>query len=100
MGLLPVVFAAAAALVTGPITGGDRGQPFSAMPPADLTQAAYTEAEYFFAGTATAFKPSAPPGMDGMWTVAPDTTAPYKVRIWSGVPPTRRSSTASWWSSG
>ena len=42
MGLLPLLLAAA--VVAGPITGGDRGQPFSAMPPADLTQAAYTEA--------------------------------------------------------
>src|SRR5580765_2580527 len=78
MGLLPFVLAAA--VVTGPITGGDRGQPFSAMPPADLTQAAYTEAEYFFAGTATAFKPAGPLGIDGMWKVAADATAPYKVR--------------------
>jgi hypothetical protein len=36
MGLLPLVFAAA--VVTGPITGGDRGQPFSAMPAADLSE--------------------------------------------------------------
>jgi hypothetical protein len=79
MGLLP--FIVAAAVVSGPIAGGDRGQPFSAMPPADLTQAGYTEAEYFFAGTATAFKPAGPLGMDGMWTVAPDTTAAYNVRM-------------------
>jgi hypothetical protein len=79
MGLLP--FLLAAALVTGPITGGDRGQPFSAMPPADLTQAAYTEAEYFFGGTATAFKPAGPLGIDGAWRVAPGTTADYKVRM-------------------
>jgi hypothetical protein len=72
---------AAAAVLTGPITGGDHGQPFSAMTPADLAQAAYTEAEFFVAGTATAFKPTAPPGVDGAWTVAPDTTTPYKVRM-------------------
>jgi hypothetical protein len=79
MGLLPFVLAAA--VVSGPITGGDRGQAFSAMPAADLTAAAYTEAEFFVAGTATAFKPTAPVGADGMWTVAPDTTADYKIRI-------------------
>ena len=60
MGLLP--FLLAAAVVTGPITGGDRGQPFSAMPPADLTQAAYTEAEFFVSGTATAYKPAGTAG--------------------------------------
>ena len=43
MGVVPFVLAAAG--VTGPITGGDRGQPFSAMPPGDLTHAAYAEAE-------------------------------------------------------
>jgi hypothetical protein len=74
-------FLLAAAVVSGPITGGDRGQPFSAMPAADLTQAKYTEAEYFLAGTATAFKPAVPLGMDGMWKVAPNATADYKVRM-------------------
>ena len=72
MGLLPFVLAAA--VVTGPITGGDHGQPFSAMAAADLTRAAYMEAEYFFGGTATAFKPSGPLGIDGLWKIAPDTT--------------------------
>jgi hypothetical protein len=76
-----IPFVLAAAVVTGPITGGDHGQPFSAMPPADLTQAAYTEAEYFFGGTATAFTPAGPVGADGRWTIAPDTTAGYKVRM-------------------
>ena len=79
--MIALTLLAAAAVVTGPITGGDRGQPFSAMPPADLTQAAYTEAEYFFGGTATAFKPAGPLAVDGMWKVAPDTTADYKVRM-------------------
>jgi Alpha/beta hydrolase domain len=79
MGLLPLVLAAA--VVTGPITGGDHGQPFSAMPAADLTQAAYTEAEFFISGTATAYKPAGPLTIDGAWKVAPDTTADYKVRM-------------------
>ena len=79
MGLMPFVLAAA--VVTGPITGGDRGQPFSAMPPADLAQAGYTEAEYFVGGTAAAFKPAGPLGIDGVWTVTPDTRAEYKVRM-------------------
>ncbi len=35
----------------------------------------------FFAGTATAFKPIGPLGMDGAWKIAPDTTAAYTVRM-------------------
>jgi hypothetical protein len=71
----------AVAVLTGPVTGGDHGQPFSAMTPADLAREAAYGVEFFFAGTATAFKPTSPPGNDGAWTVAPDTTAPYKVRM-------------------
>ncbi|HMB80932.1 MAG TPA: alpha/beta hydrolase domain-containing protein, partial [Vicinamibacterales bacterium] len=74
-------FVLALAVVTGPITGGDHGQPFSEMTPAVLTQSAYTEAEFFVGGTATAFKPVGTPGADGVWKVAPDTTADYKVRM-------------------
>jgi len=76
-----IPFVLALAVVTGPITGGDHGQPFSEMTPAVLTQSAYTEAEFFVGGTATAFKPVGTPGADGVWKVAPDTTADYKVRM-------------------
>src|SRR5213595_1881860 len=79
MAFLPFVLAAA--VVTGPVTGGGRGRAFSALPAADLTAAKHTEAEFFVAGTATAFTATAPVGMDGMWKVAPDTTADYKIRI-------------------
>jgi hypothetical protein len=79
MALMPFVLAAA--VVTGPIAGGDHGQPFSAMPPAELTQARYTEAEYFFGGTATAFAPAGPLTGEGAWAVKPDATAEYKVRM-------------------
>jgi hypothetical protein len=79
MGFLPFVLAVA--VVTGPIAGGDRGQAFSAMPPADLTQSAYTEAEFFVSGTASAYKPTGPLAIDGAWKVSPDTTADYKVRM-------------------
>src|SRR5579872_299502 len=71
----------ATAVVTGPITGGDRGQAFSEMSAADLTRAGYMESEFFIAGTATSFKAAGPLGMDGAWTVAPDTAAPYKIRM-------------------
>ena len=79
MGLMTLMLTAA--VVSGPITGGDHGQPFSAMPPAELAQSAYTEAEYFVGGTATAFKPAGPVGMDGVWKVAPDTMADYRIRM-------------------
>jgi len=79
MGFLPFVLAVA--VVTGPIAGGDRGRAFSAMPPADLTQSAYTEAEFFVSGTASAYKPTGPLAIDGAWKVSPDTTADYKVRM-------------------
>jgi hypothetical protein len=71
----------AAAIITGPITGGDRGQPFAGMTPAALAESGCTESEFFLSGTATSFKPAGPIGMDGMWKVAPDTTADYKVRV-------------------
>jgi Alpha/beta hydrolase domain len=77
----PTILLMTAAIVTGPITGGDRGQPFSAMPAADLTQAGYTESEYFFGGSATAYKAAGPLGVDGMWKVAADRTADYTVRM-------------------
>ena len=76
-----IPFLIAAAVVTGPVSGGDRGQAFAAMPAAELSRASYTEGEYFFSGTATAFKPTGPLGVDGVWKVVPDTTAEYKVRM-------------------
>jgi hypothetical protein len=36
-------------IVTGPITGGSHGQPFGAMPAADVAQSHFAEAEYFYA---------------------------------------------------
>ena len=55
-------------IVTGPTTGGTHGQPFGAMPAADVAQSHVTEAEYFYAGRATAFDKDGAWGMDGMWT--------------------------------
>jgi hypothetical protein len=71
----------AAAVVSGPITGGDRGQAFGAMPAGELSRSGYTESEFFLGGTAHAFKPAGPLGVDGRWTVAPESTADYKVRM-------------------
>ena len=51
---------AAAPVVTGPITGGSTGKPFTAAP-LDLASYGYVEQEYFFAGTATAYDWVTPP---------------------------------------
>jgi alpha/beta hydrolase family protein len=71
----------AVAVITGPITGGDRGQPFAGMTPAALAQSGFSESEFFISGTATSFKPAGPIGTDGMWKVGPDTTAEYRIRL-------------------
>jgi Alpha/beta hydrolase domain len=76
-----IPFLLAAAVVSGPITGGDRGQAFGAMPAGELSRSGYTESEFFLGGTAHAFKPAGPLGVDGRWTVAPESTADYKVRM-------------------
>lgn len=81
-----MIFMLAAAIASGPVTGGDRGQAFGAMPAADLARAGYTENEFFVAGTASSFKPTAAPGIDGHWTVVTDSTAEFKVRMVVRVP--------------
>lgn len=74
-------FLLAAAVITGPIEGGEHRQPFGAMAAADLAQAGYTEAEYFVSGTATSYKAAGPLMVDGVWRVAPAATAGYQVRL-------------------
>jgi hypothetical protein len=66
--------------VTGPITGGSTGKPFTASP-LDLASYGYVEQEYFFAGTATAYDWVTPPTEDGLWSVKTTTTATYKTRM-------------------
>jgi hypothetical protein len=67
-------------VVTGPITGGSTGKPFTATS-IDLATYGYVEQEYFFAGTATAYDWASTPGEDGMWSVKTTTTASYKTRM-------------------
>jgi hypothetical protein len=67
--------------VTGPIGGGDRGQAFGALGAADLAQSRYTEAEYFFAGSANAYEKDGAWGLDGRWNVKPAKAADYTVRM-------------------
>ena len=66
--------------VTGPITGGIMGKPFTAAP-IDLASFGYVEEEYFIEGNATAYAFQGTAGGDGMWSVKPTTTAHYKTRI-------------------
>jgi Alpha/beta hydrolase domain len=73
--------AAAGATVSGPIQGGARGRPFGALEAADLAASRYTEAEYFFSGSATAYDKDGAWGVDGAWNVKPSRSAPYKVRM-------------------
>jgi hypothetical protein len=76
--------------VTGPVTGGGgiplvySGQPADALngtPAFDLASVGYTQQEFFVAGTASAYAPTAPLTTDGHWSVAPSSTAAYETRI-------------------
>ncbi len=51
---------------------------FTSFDPADV---GYEQSEYFLAGTASAYEPTAPFGDDGKHSVAPTTTAPYTTRV-------------------
>jgi hypothetical protein len=66
--------------LTGPITGGRTGKPFTATF-VDLAMSGYVEEEYFLEGDATAYDWLNQPGEDGAWSVMPTTTAHYKTRI-------------------
>ena len=85
LALLPGLGVAAVAVtnsqLSGPISGGDHGVAFGALPADDLTRAGYSEAEYFYSGTATAYGNVGPWGVDGVWPARPTTTADYKVRM-------------------
>jgi Alpha/beta hydrolase domain len=67
--------------VTGPVTGGARGQAFGALPAATLSKSGYDEAEYFAAGTATSYDKDGEWSVDGRWSVKPAKTADFKVRM-------------------
>ena len=59
------------------------GSPAGAFiqPTIDLSKVGYVQEEYFISGTASAFSNVGPLGRDGLWTVTPAATAPYKTRI-------------------
>lgn len=66
--------------VTGPITGGVFGRPFTSSP-VPLGPAGYTEQEYFISGVATGYQQANSWGSDGRWAVKPAEQAPYRTRI-------------------
>lgn len=66
--------------VEGPITGGQRGHPFSAFY-GDINSIGYVEEEYFLSGTATRYVPKGNLTFDGHWTLEPSKSGSYKTRI-------------------
>jgi hypothetical protein len=81
LGLTPTLAPAAVPSPTleGPITSP--GSAFISSTSFDLSEVGYTQQEYFFSGTATAYTSASPLTPDGKWTVTPGSTAPYKTRL-------------------
>jgi len=85
---MPTVGAAAPAASTvseptvqGPVTGG-KGTITVVGPREDLLATnGYVANEYFFGGTATAYRPAKPLGPDGRWKFDASATAPYTSRM-------------------
>ncbi len=71
---------AALPLLSGPVTGG-AGSPALALGSFPLSSVGYSESEFFFSGTATAYQNTAPLGSEGRWSVAPASTAAYRSRM-------------------
>jgi hypothetical protein len=68
--------------VTGPITGGAHGWPFS-LPLTDLDAVGYVAEEFFLDGSATGYEaePGTEFGPSGQWHVRAARTAPYRTRM-------------------
>ena len=66
--------------VTGPITGGARGRPFSSYF-GDISALGYVEEEYFIEGQASAFKVLGDLPQDGRFKVAKTGATPYRTRL-------------------
>jgi hypothetical protein len=78
--LVPLCARAAPPTIEGPVAGGAHGRPFTS-PIIDLAASGYVEEEYFLTGTATAYGAAEPLTSDGVWSVAPTASQPYKTRI-------------------
>lgn len=69
--------------VSGPITGGERGAPFS-LPTLDLAERGYVAEEFFLAGSASEYRlvEGSERSADGRWKAERATeTVPYRTRI-------------------
>src|ERR1700759_3796833 len=70
----------AAPTVSGPVTGGTHGFPFTSSS-VDLRSHGYAEQEFFFSGTAHSFTSAQPLTSDGKWQVQQAAAAPYESRM-------------------
>ena len=90
---------AATPTISGPISGGLRGWPFTAAL-LDLSQFGFIEDEYFIEGTANTYRPDPDKtfGSDGDWDAVVTGTYPYKSRFLVRRPADRGNSTvrSSW----
>jgi hypothetical protein len=66
--------------LTGPVTGGRRGWPFSASLD-DLSAVGYVEEEYFVEGEAHSYRALGEFGPDGRWVAEPAGTAEFRTRV-------------------
>jgi hypothetical protein len=67
--------------VSGPVTGGKLGIPFTSMPEGMAASAGYTENEFFVSGTATQYSVQGRLTADGKWKLQGAGTAPYRSRV-------------------
>src|SRR5256885_10263476 len=69
-------------VVSGPVTGGSRGQPFS-LPDADLAARGYVAEEFFLEGVASSYAPApgAVLGEDGRWDAVEDGSGAFRTRL-------------------
>ncbi|EHK20466.1 uncharacterized protein TRIVIDRAFT_69000 [Trichoderma virens Gv29-8] len=66
--------------VQGPITGGNKGHPFSAFA-GNISSIGYIEEEFFLSGDGIRYNVVGNLTSDGHWTLAYNSTAPYKTRM-------------------
>lgn len=67
-------------LLSAPITGGTHGFPATTTP-IDLTARGYVEEEFFVESDAISYQAAGSWSADGVWSVQPDASAPFKTRI-------------------
>ena len=72
----------ATATLTGPVTSGQRGRPFS-LPLTDLGSVGYVAEEFFLEGTASGYEAESGTelSVDGKWRVLASRTAPFRTRM-------------------